>query len=117
MPLYDMVCPDCDHRYELEQSIKYDLPYTCPACDGKNLTQDYGRKSLTINDGVPRTIAQQAEQNAKALGTEKMEEMRTESKKLLGRDKPRPWWRDEDKPVDLSKIKDVNKWIATGDKT
>ena len=119
MPYYDLICDNCNFQQELEQSIHEALPTVCPQCKGETLRQDYASKSFIVQDADPKTVGQQAERNAKKLGSEMAD---IEARKIAGpatiakREAPTPFWREPgSKPLDVSKIKDVNKYIATGD--
>lgn len=35
MPIYEYECDQCQHHFELEQSMKEDPISTCPQCEGK----------------------------------------------------------------------------------
>ncbi len=96
------------------------FPAKCPSCKKLKLRQDYSRKKITVDDGVIRSVGRQAEVNAKRDGKE-LTELKAEQ--MLGSDgmakrkAPTPWWRKPgSKPLDVTKIKDVTKYIQTGEK-
>jgi putative FmdB family regulatory protein len=122
MPEYDFRCDACGHEREITQSIHDPLPDPgkCPNCKKREWRQDFRRKSLILRDGDPKSVAQQAERNRKAMG-EEQHQMKVDE--LLGpagrakRDAPAPWWRDKgSKPLDLSKVKNTQDYIMTGEK-
>jgi putative FmdB family regulatory protein len=42
MPTYEYCCPDCDHRFELFQSIKDNPKKVCPKCKRRKLVRLIG---------------------------------------------------------------------------
>lgn len=125
MPTYDYRCNACGHEFELYQSFADKVKRTCPECKKKSLERLIGCGIAAFCQQEPTTLGQQGERNAKAAGKAKMEEAaekRAEDKKkaqqLLGKDKGKtPWWREKDgKPLDLKKVKNVKKYIETGEK-
>jgi hypothetical protein len=120
MARYTLACLNCPHSFDLEQPMSAPLPRRCPKCRRMSLEQDYGAKNVVCRDGVPRTVGQQAEKNAKEMGKEFH---RMEAEKILGperlarRNAPTPWWREDgSKPLDVRKVKDTAKFIRTGEK-
>jgi hypothetical protein len=96
-------------------------PIKCPQCKKKKLERDYGVPIVpVIQDKTPKTVGQQAEANKKAMGNEQWQKKRDELLGEKGRQQqatPTPWWRPEgSKPLDVTKIKDVQKYIETGEK-
>jgi putative FmdB family regulatory protein len=142
VPTYEYQCDNCDHHYEEFRSILSEHPTNCPMCGisfGDCFRQIYDQVGqVGIVYGDPKTIGQQAELNAKRLGKEKMElikdEMRNRTPNFTGKlpkgaklnkmQRKTPWWREGklpglkklDKPLDVDKVKDVKKYIETGDK-
>lgn len=134
MVTYEFVCEKCRGHFELEQSITLPLPTACCDCGATEpaFHQNYAETQpfLTVQQD-PTTFGQQAERNAKRVGKEVVDMMAEEydvsnrrAKQKLGlpvpngaeptrqRYKPkRPWWRDSDKPLDVSKVKDVKKFV------
>lgn len=142
MPTREYHCDGCGHHYEeFFKSIADDNPLSCPSCDEDYdgvFRQVYGA-GIAIVYGQPTTFGQQAEINAKKMGKEQMSIM-AESAKLENRradalNLPRgaskaeksaetPWFRSGsipelpklDKPLNLSKVTDVQRYIETGNK-
>ena len=46
MPTYEYRCKDCDHEFEVFQSIKDDPVDTCPACGGEAKKRPSGGAGL-----------------------------------------------------------------------
>lgn len=142
MAEYDFKCGHCKHEFTLNQPMKAPRPTSCPKCRG---TEKFGQViSAPIGvRGEPTTVGSLAEKNTSKLCREdydriinagKTNGLSPQMKKKLEDQgcvvkerKPSgktPWYRDgsvpgterSDKPIDLSKIKDVKKFIQTGDK-
>jgi hypothetical protein len=116
-------------------------PKACPKCDevyGKGFNQDYSKSQVVgVVYGDPKTFGQQAELNAKRAGREQMQQMAEESARRLSEytgplpqgasinttgTGETPPWRDGslglppmEKPLDLSQVKDVNRYVRTGE--
>jgi len=41
MPRYDLYCTECEHEFEVVQSIHDDLPTLCPSCGCDKVKQHY----------------------------------------------------------------------------
>ena len=68
-------------------------------------------------DMTPTTIGQQAERNEKRGGEKYEAWVEQKKQEQKAKEEATPWWREKgEKPLDTSKIKDVNKYILTGDK-
>lgn len=142
MPTYEYACDNCSHGYEEFRSISKPHPKKCPKCKqpyGDKFRQVYGTPNF-IMANQPTTVGQQAEINAKRMGKERMQMMQDAAKQrkskfkgklpagakinTTGSDEP-PWFRSGvikgteklAKPLDVSKIKDTEKFIRTGEKT
>lgn len=129
MPLYSYVCDDCDYSYEQVRSIHKAHPKKCPNCSSKTgLHQNYQTVSgLGFVKNGPTTIGQQMELNEKTWGRELTQVKQDEALKKRNwktSKKDLPWWRSgkvdglprEEKPLDLTKVKNVKKYIETGNK-
>lgn len=123
MSYYDVKCEGCAfEQIDFEQPMSVGFPTKCPGCKKKKLVRDYSRPCNTVfMDKTIRTVGQQAEHNQRKMGAELHA---LEAKKVLGeaeharRTAPPPFWRkNKKKPLDVSKVKDLNKYIETGDKT
>lgn len=115
MPLYDMICLNCNYRYELKQSIHQDLPTICPNCNQERLEQEFSAPRLSVEVSWvhnENTVGAIADKNRKEMGEEQYQKKLEELKPKRGE---KPWWRDEDKPLDTKKLKDTNKYIMTGE--
>ena len=140
MPCYQYHCSLCDSSFEDFRKVAsktYKHPQTCPSCGKrKGFSQVLGLP-IGIHGGEPTCVGQVAERNMKGVSQERHEQLLN-----AGRDdtwtgvvpegatvmptKPKapiPWWRNGqvaglkkmEKPLDLSKIKDVTKYIETGE--
>lgn len=65
MPNRHYLCHSCDFEAEVYQSIKDDILYECPKCNGK-LYQNLDNIHISIRE--VKTIGQLAESNTKKLG-------------------------------------------------
>lgn len=136
MPTHEFHCGSCGHHFDIFlKVVGRGLPKKCPECgDKKEFEQILGCPSFIMNNIT--TIGKQAEVNSKKFGKEQCEilskqDLHKRKKKFSGHlpegatviDKSDvnveeiPWYREGDtKPLDISKIKDVNKYIMTGKK-
>jgi len=115
-----LICHACDYAFEHKQSIHDPVLRKCPKCTKEALEQDYSKKQISINDGVCKTIGQQAEKNRKEMSKELFQR---EAERMAGpkaaakRNAKTPWWREEGtKALDLKSVKDTKKFILTGEK-
>jgi len=123
MPTYHFICETCDECWELTQSIKKDLPKKCCKCGEakpNRFYQDYSQYDLFFHVYTdPNTVGQQDERNKKKMGRE-LSQITAEEiagpKTMAKKRTPKPWWQDGDKPLNLSTVKDVGKFIETGEK-
>lgn len=121
MSWYDVKCEGCGHeQLDFEQPMSVGFPTKCPKCRKKKLVRDYSRPWDTVYmDRTIRTVGQQAEHNEKKLGQELHDK---KCREILGaeeyerRKAPPPFWRKSKKPLNLNKIKDINRYIQTGQK-
>ncbi len=144
MAEYQFRCGDCQHEFTLCQSMHTPRPKSCPKCrKRKNFGAVIG---IPIGvRGEPRTVGSLAEKNTKKLSKEAHERIMTHGKSEglspamrkrveekggvpLAQKKPTgkaPWYRNgsvpgtekSDKPIDLSGVKDMKKFIETGKKS
>jgi len=139
MPTYSYHCDACGRDYEEFRLMYQKGPEVCPHCGaGKPRFGQafHGAKVIGLVKGEPKTFGQAAEQNAKRLGKERMQMMEEAEKERVSRftgklppgAKPitatgeTPPWRDGsfgnkplEKPLDLGRVKDVKKYIETGE--
>lgn len=130
MPQYHFICEKCQNDVEFSQSIHSPLPDHCSVCKAKepDFHQVYQETQPFVSVENVTTVGQQAERNEKREGKE-LHALRREQiesryqnqksraisggtsqgkKKTTSRKKPK---------LDLTKIKDVTKYIHTGEKT
>lgn len=108
MPSYEYRCEKCGHCKKFSQSIHKKLPQKCPRCRSKKYHPQYGVPILWNYE--VKTFGQQSELNEKRLGKEQVQ--------LLAGEKPKaeiPWWRDDEKIMDPTTIKNPKRWIETGE--
>ncbi len=125
----EFYCDDCDQVFAESQSIHDRVRDKCPQCGAKTPTfnQLFGNPHVLIL-GEATTVGQQSERNVKRLGKELIqiqEEQELAKRQPIARNgrkiekrsktKERPFWRkDSDKPLDISKIPDLKKYIEHG---
>ena len=51
MPTYDYECADCDHEFELFQSIKEPVKKKCPKCGKRSLRRLFGTGAALLFKG------------------------------------------------------------------
>jgi putative FmdB family regulatory protein len=138
MPTYEYSCDECGHNYEEFRPMTAKSPDSCPKCKNKEkFRQVLGVPNVKV-EGSAKTFGQASEENLKRLGTSGIERIKEEKEKRVsefkgklpkgGKLKPRPDnivppWRDGsmgtpamDKPLDIKTVKDVKKYIKTGNK-
>lgn len=124
---YKYHCNKCAKGYSYELSFEewQDGEFACPKCLNKLkfVTSQDIRQGNNINY---ISAEKGSEQNIKRIGQEKMNEMIENDpvmkyKKESAKAAEKIWWRkglkDPSKPLDLSKVKDTQKYIDTGDST
>lgn len=144
MAEYTFHCSDCDEGFTIHQSMHAKLPRTCPTCRG---TENFGTviQAPIGTRGEPRTVGSLAEKNTKKLCKEDYDRIMAQGKSdtvspamrkrieenggtVKKREMPTgniPWYRNGsvagterlDKPLDLSKVKDIGTYVKTGKKT
>lgn len=145
MPFYDFHCSACDTQSEIFQTFaEFDNPNTkvqCQKCGCKSkrkISRKFTPRVNFIDRVTPTTFGAVGEKNAKKLGKEQlqlMQEAKVErrqnmlQKRLetngvnakvnkIDKTPETPFWREPgEKVLDLKTIKDVNKYIATGEKS
>lgn len=142
MPNFTFDCARCGHSLEEFLFLNDPRPESCPECGAAK--PDFGQRfhgqaPMGWVKGDPKTFGQQAELNAQRMGKEQMQRMREEALKKkpftgklpegasINREyenvKELPWYRDgsvpglpkREKPLNLDKVKDVTKYVMTGE--
>lgn len=67
MPIYEYECRDCNHNFEVVESMKAEAQELCPACNVKSLFRVISNINFSVK-GEPKTIGQLAESNWKKMG-------------------------------------------------
>lgn len=120
MPYYEFSCDSCKYVFEIKLSYTDKHPTKCPKCKKQKLYQLFDGNTVVSIKGE-NTLGQIGEANWKKKGGKIKEDI---AKKQEEDDKKLPWWRSGDvkglpkerKPIDVSKIKDVKKYIEKGEK-
>lgn len=137
MPSYEYHCPHCEHQFEqFSKTFRKRHPRTCPECKEKGLEHLIGGKTIGRVKGQPKTFGQQAEINEKRMGKEQMQLMKEadtarmksgwtgpvpKGAKLVQKEvsKEIPFYReglpDPSKPLDVTKVKNLDKYVLTGE--
>lgn len=131
--IYQYECDNCGKNFEIQQSIHDKSLTKCPQCK-KNKLYRIIFAPYIINHTEPSNVVSLAERNTSKMGKYELETKRrkdsvdrrvdTLSQKLprgaeivKRKDTKAPWWRPgTDRPIDLKKIKNVKKYIETGNK-
>lgn len=120
MPTYEFSCDKCGYNFELYLSFSDKHPCKCPKCKKKSLNQVFdGNTIICVKGG--NSMGHIGESNWKKDGGKIKEKMAKEQEES---DAKLPWWRSgktkglakERKPIDVSKIKDVKRYIEKGEK-
>tara|TARA_R100000808_G_scaffold5713_1_gene17191 strand:+ start:28157 stop:28531 length:375 start_codon:yes stop_codon:yes gene_type:complete len=67
MPTYQYQCDNCDHYFEIVQSMKDKKKKTCPECKKPKLKRLLGQPMIFVK-GEPSTIGHWAERNTEKMG-------------------------------------------------
>ena len=129
MPTYEYVCDNCEHQFEIYQSIHDDSLTKCSECNKNKLRRIIFATFMFIKskDGK-HTLGSIAEENSKKMGKELVGIKKKERTKKVQSalklpkgasrvDKSKmnkPWYRTGDKALDVTKIKNVKKFIEEG---
>lgn len=120
MSYYNVICNNCKYEEEdFEQSITKNFPAKCPSCKKKKLVQDYSiPKDITGHVYEIKTALQQSEKNIKDMGKEQAQIKFDNLPQTKKKKAPKPWYWSEgqEKPLDITKIKDTKRFIETGEK-
>lgn len=53
MPVYDMLCEGCDHKWDVVQPMSEALPTTCPECGKKKVRRAWSQPPAFIDTYSP----------------------------------------------------------------
>jgi len=132
MVSYDFACKKCELVYEVNQSIKDDLPTKCEFCNCSNPEQFFqiiGCPTFFVKQD-PTTVHWQADRNTQRIGKAELSERAERKKEAIRKAReemaekvggkairstngPKPAWREK---LDLGKISNIRKYIETGQK-
>ena len=137
MPTYEYKCEACAFHFEIERSIHLPLLTQCPECFEEGLSQIFGVPFVYCY-GEARTVEHVSDRNIKRVGEDYLRERAEKNREarikkienmkvpdggsvISPKEAQTPWWRKgihgtpvSDKPIDLDKIKDTDKFIKTG---
>ncbi len=115
MPTYGFTCNDCCVEFEVFHGINETPEIHCDNCNSTNLQQQFYAPTC-FTKGEATSVKMLAERNAKRMGREEVQERGLKNKEArearLGKPRKRLWPK-----VNLNEIKDVQKYVATGDKS
>lgn len=133
MPSYSFICENkkCGHTEEtfLWISELDDYLKCCPKCGSKKWRQNYSENTnvigWTYGEDRATTLGQQAIYNAKRVGKEQIEKSEEKYRKLKKAKEHIPFWRDGsiehtkkmEKPLDITTVRDLQKYVNTGEKS
>jgi putative FmdB family regulatory protein len=144
VPTYEYECDGCGHAFEQQQSFAEEPLTQCPVCRVDSLRRVQFAPFFFVRDVT--TVGQLAEANTKRLGRDGLAERNAvEAEQRAARKRQTaekiaeatggsvpdpvapatPWWRSGevpgttrmDKPLDLSKVRDLNTYVETGKTT
>lgn len=123
MPTYEYQCSNCEHGFYAAQSIKDEPLKRCPECKKHKLVRQFGTPEFFVMGAEAKTVGELAKRNTGKMSADqyvdRLEGDKVRYEKLTGKKKkkkpPKPWWRDTDKPLDLKKIRNVQKYVETGE--
>lgn len=79
MPEYTYKCFDCEHQFDIVQSIKDSKLHKCPNCKHLSLERIIYPATI-IMDREPTTLGQLADKNTKRAGKEKIQLLEEQNK-------------------------------------
>ena len=120
-------CKQCWQHTERILSCHEQPPFSrtlpCDACGALELKYEGGTDCRVTTNGNCGYVSFEkgSEQNIKRIGQDAYEKMCNEDRVVAAKRKgleegKKCWWREGGKPLDLNSVKDVNKYIQTGDK-
>ena len=95
MPTYEYKCDNCDHSFEIVQSMKDKHKRKCPNCKKSKLKRVMGTPLVFVK-GDPQSIGHWAERNTQKMGSYERSEKRELENKNKDK-KSQPWWRKDSK--------------------
>lgn len=119
---YRYYCNKCSCFYKFILDFDERLHQKCPVCEEE--LKYHGGTDIQISDNGNCgycSAERVSEQNIKRIGQSAYNDMCNKDPVIKGRREGREegkkcWWREGGKPLDLSEIKSVDKYIATGQK-
>ena len=75
MPTYEYKCDNCDHSFEIVQSMKDKHKRKCPNCKKSKLKRVMGTPLVFVK-GDPQSIGHWAERNTQKMGSYELSEKR-----------------------------------------
>ncbi len=76
MPTYPIICPKCDHTWEVIKSMSDPLPKSCPECRGRKIELNYSE--MHVNSAVKGMDRNQVEDRVKTQLRDDMQRMKTD---------------------------------------
>ncbi len=123
--LFEYQCEACQEVFDFWLTMSQKRPKKCPSCGKHGLNQLFTTNVICNFIESAKTFGKAAEINAKREGKAGIERMEENDPVKIEQDKQKkntPWWRSgkhgtkkRDKPLDISKIKDTQKYIETGE--
>ena len=97
MPTYEYKCNNCDHSFEIVQSMKDKVKRKCPECKKSRLKRVLGTPFVFVK-GEAKTIGHLAERNTEKMGRYELgdkrgiqEEANNKAKEAKGKTE-QPWY-------------------------
>ena len=117
---YEYYCNKCSAMFKKILDFDDRLHQDCEVC-GEKLKYKGGCDISVASHNVDfLSVDTVTKQNMKRIGNEQYQKMQDADPIVKGRRKAREegkkcWWRKDGKPLDLSKIKNTEKYIQTGE--
>lgn len=124
--IYEFWCEACGDVFEWWLTMSQKRPKRCPSCKKNKLCQSFSTNVICNFLESAKTFGKAAEINAKRVGASNLKEIESADPLFQHREEQKknvPWWRKGkieglkkmDKPLDVTKIKDKQKYIMTGE--
>lgn len=116
MPTYEYECDSCNYSFEAFHSMSSKPLKKCPQCQKNTLQKLISGGAAVIIKGTQTPCFDRTETlEKKKAKREKIARQKKEAK-AAEKKKP-PWWRPrKDKKIDMSVLKNPEKYIRTGEK-